>query len=119
MKNILMAALFLSPLAASSAEPSPAARDFKFELPPLKLSEALRLAPQAPAAPLRQAPLTLSNASPLPTPPAPVALPTPPAPGRAMILVPRNVDPRMPIKQPDPGLDPKILVPVPRSETGK
>lgn len=121
MKTPLVAVLAWFPLVVAAAEPAPVAPEFKFALPSLKLSEALKQAPlQQLSEKLKQTPLTLSNAPAPSVPPVtPAALLAPKTPSRNMILVPKNVDPHMPIIQPDAAIDPKILVPAPGAKSGK
>ena len=119
MKIPLIAALVLFPGVVIAADAPNQVPNFKFELPPLKLAEALRQVPPGLAGRLAQTPLTLSNANPIPAPPVPAALLAAPAPGKTAILVPKNVDPHMPIKKPDATIDLKILVPAPATKSGK
>jgi hypothetical protein len=107
MKTVFLVAGVFLPLALSAAEP-PAPSLFDFRLSP-ELTESLNTLARSLSTSRAPAirPLTPS----MPPPPVPAA--------KSMILVPASVDPRMPVKQPAPAIDPKMVVPLPARPTVK
>jgi hypothetical protein len=110
MKTPLVAAFALLPLVAVAAESPLVGPKLNFEMPPLKAADALKLRPLIQSPPAiddsgtRLRMFSFHPAMPLP---------------KAQIMVPKNVDPNLPIQQPRASIDPGMIVQVPGTPAGK